>query len=121
MKEPGPDHPITIRRNPGRVRVTLAGTVIADTAAALTLTEAGHDPVHYVPRADVRQDLFARSARVTRCPYKGEASHFDLILRGALHPAAAWSYEEPHPALAPIKDHLAFYPDAVDAIAELPA
>ena len=35
MKLPGPDHPITISRNGGRVRVTFAGRVIADTTQAL--------------------------------------------------------------------------------------
>jgi uncharacterized protein (DUF427 family) len=29
---------------------------------------------------------------------------------------AVWSYENPHPAMAAIKDYLAFYPDRVDAI-----
>ena len=37
MKLPGPDHPITISRNGGRVRVTFAGRVIADTTQALTI------------------------------------------------------------------------------------
>ena len=29
---------------------------------------------------------------------------------------AVWSYETPYMAVAEIKDHLAFYPDRVDAI-----
>jgi uncharacterized protein (DUF427 family) len=29
-----------------------------------------------------------------------------------------WSYEAPFDAMAPIKGHLAFYPDRVDAIEE---
>ena len=37
MKLPGPDHPITIARNGGRVRVSFAGKTIAETANALTL------------------------------------------------------------------------------------
>jgi len=37
MKNPGPDHPITIAKNDKRVRVTFAGCVIADTSRALTL------------------------------------------------------------------------------------
>ncbi|MDB5768170.1 MAG: hypothetical protein JWQ61_2984, partial [Collimonas fungivorans] len=34
---------------------------------------------------------------------------------------SVWSYEAPYAAVAEIKDHLAFYPDRVDAIEELPA
>ena len=32
-----------------------------------------------------------------------------------------WTYEDPFPAVAAIKDHLAFYPERVDKIEELPA
>ena len=42
MKLPGPDHPITITRNAKRVRVTFAGTTIADSANALVLKEASY-------------------------------------------------------------------------------
>jgi uncharacterized protein (DUF427 family) len=50
---PGPDHPITIERNPARVVVMVAGRVIADTREAVTLREASYAPAHYVPRKDV--------------------------------------------------------------------
>jgi uncharacterized protein (DUF427 family) len=30
-----------------------------------------------------------------------------------------WTYESPYPAVALIKDHLAFYPNRVDSIEEL--
>jgi uncharacterized protein (DUF427 family) len=33
---PGPDHPISIERNPARVVVSIAGCVVADTRKALT-------------------------------------------------------------------------------------
>ena len=29
---------------------------------------------------------------------------------------AVWTYEAPYDAVAPIKDHVAFYPDRVDRI-----
>src|ERR1700732_866313 len=53
IKVPGPDHPITIERNPNRVVVTVAGRVVADTRDALILREAGYTAGHYVPRNDV--------------------------------------------------------------------
>jgi uncharacterized protein (DUF427 family) len=118
VKQPGPDHPITIARNPKRVVVTLAGRVIADTTEALTLREARYPPVHYIPRKDADMAALARSAAATWCPYKGEASYFGIPAGGARSAEAAWSYEAPHAAVAAIKDHLAFYPDRVDAIEE---
>ncbi|MGC2111912.1 MAG: DUF427 domain-containing protein [Candidatus Korobacteraceae bacterium] len=53
VKLPGPDHPISIERNPARVVVSVAGRVVADTRNALTLREAGYPPVQYIPGADV--------------------------------------------------------------------
>ena len=48
VKLPGPDHPISIERNPSRVIVSVAGRVIADTRNALTLREAAYPPVQYI-------------------------------------------------------------------------
>ena len=45
IKIPGPDHPITIERNAHRIVVAVAGRVVADTRAALTLREASYPPV----------------------------------------------------------------------------
>ncbi len=45
VKIPGPDHPITIERNPARVIVSIAGRVVADTREALTLREAAYPAV----------------------------------------------------------------------------
>jgi uncharacterized protein (DUF427 family) len=53
IKIPGPDHPITIERNGNRIMVKVAGRIIADTRDALTLREASHAPVRYIPRKDV--------------------------------------------------------------------
>jgi uncharacterized protein GlcG (DUF336 family) len=50
---PGPDHPITIERNPARVVVVVAGRIVADTCDAVTLREASYAAVQYVPRKDV--------------------------------------------------------------------
>ena len=117
MKIPGPDHPITIAPHPGRVRVRVADVVVADSQAALVLTEASYPPVVYVPRPDVAVGLIRRTGTRTNCPYKGDATYWTVATGGgAERPDAAWSYETPHPAVAAIAGYLAFYPDRVDAI-----
>jgi uncharacterized protein (DUF427 family) len=118
VKIPGPDHPITIERNPNRVIVRAGGRVIADTVNALTLREAKYPPVHYIPRGDVDMAALVRSATKTCCPYKGEASYFTIPAGGDRSVDAIWTYETPYDAMAEIKDGLAFYPDRVDAIEE---
>jgi uncharacterized protein (DUF427 family) len=60
--------------------------------------------------------LLARTDNATYCPYKGDASYFSIPVGGERSIDAVWSYEAPYPAVAGIKDHLAFYPDRVDAI-----
>ncbi|WP_207004001.1 DUF427 domain-containing protein [Trinickia mobilis] len=118
VRIPGPDHPITIERNTSRVVVTLAGNVIADTRDALTLSEAAYPPVFYIPRKDVDMKLLERSAHATYCPYKGDCAYFSIPSGGERSVNAVWTYENPYEAVAAIKDHLAFYPDRVDAIEE---
>jgi uncharacterized protein (DUF427 family) len=118
IKVPGPDHPITIERNPNRVVVTVAGRVVADTRDALILREAAYPPVQYVPRKDVNMALLKRTEHATYCPYKGDCSYFSIPLGGERSANAVWTYEDPYPAVILIKDHLAFYPERVDAIEE---
>ena len=118
MKIPGPDHPITIAPNPKRVLVKAGDVVIADTIRGITLREANYPAVQYIPREDVRMDLLQRSQTHTYCPYKGEASYFSIPAGGEKSVDAVWTYEEPYPAMAEIKDHVAFYPTRVESISE---
>jgi uncharacterized protein (DUF427 family) len=98
----------------------VAGRVVADTRAALTLREAHYPPVQYIPRADVEMALLARTDHTSYCPYKGDASYFSIPAGGERAANAVWSYETPFDAVAVIKDHVAFYPDRVDAIETVP-
>jgi uncharacterized protein (DUF427 family) len=116
MKQPGPDHPITISQDGTRVRVLFAGRTVADTTRALILKEAHYHSVYYIPRADADMALLTRTTHATHCPYKGDASYFTISAEGRTAENAVWSYETPYPAVAGIKEHLAFYPNRVDEI-----
>jgi len=112
-------HRITIEPNPKRVRVVFNGRVVADTTRALTLREATLPPVQYVPRDDADISLLERTDHRTHCPFKSDASYFTIRADGRVAENAVWTYEDPYPGVAAIKDHLAFYPDRVDRIEEL--
>ncbi|CAG9179897.1 DUF427 domain-containing protein [Cupriavidus respiraculi] len=116
VRIPGPDHPIDIAPQPARVVVTVAGRIVADTRAALTLREASYPPVQYIPREDVDMTLLARTDHASHCPYKGDAAYFSIPHGGERATNAVWTYEAPHAAVAAIGGYLAFYPDRVDAI-----
>ena len=112
-KIPDAAHPISITPHAGRVVVRAGGKVIADSRQALALKEASYPAVFYVPRADADMTALNRSTHATHCPYKGEASYFDLPT-GAEGKNGVWSYETPHEAVAAIAGHLAFYPNKVE-------
>jgi uncharacterized protein (DUF427 family) len=118
MKVPGPDHPITVAKNPAHVVVSVAGRIIADTRSALTLREGSYPPVQYIPRKDVDMTLLARTDHATYCPYKGDCAYYSIPGGGERGANAVWTYEAPYEAVAAIKDHVAFYPNRVDSIEE---
>jgi len=108
IKIPNADHPILIEPSAARVRVTVAGRVVADTRAALTLRESDYPAVYYVPRTDVDMSLL------------GDAAYYTITNGGERTKNAVWTYEAPYDAVTGIKDHLAFYSDRVDTVEELP-
>src|ERR1700710_2695 len=120
-KIPGPDHPITVTPNRQHVLVRVGGALIADTRDALILQEASYPPVQYIPRKDVDMKLLQRTDHATYCPYKGDCSYYSIPTGGEKSVNAVWTYEDTYPAVAEIKDHLAFYTDRVDKFDVQPA
>src|SRR5436309_8787049 len=76
--------------SPKRVRVVVAGEVIADSRRVLMLHESGHQPVYYFPPDDVRAEFLDASDRHTRCPRKGEASYYTIRVGETVVDAGAW-------------------------------
>lgn len=110
---PGPRHPITVSPAGVRVVVRAGGRVIADSSSALTLREADHRPVHYLPREDVDLTVLEASGHTSYCPFKGEASYYHLAGAGDEGLNAVWSYEDPYDSVPQIKGYLAFYANRV--------
>jgi hypothetical protein len=68
IRIPGPDHPITISPAEGRVRVTVAGRIVAESTRALRLEEKGYPPVYYLPRDDADKSLLVRTKQPSDKP-----------------------------------------------------
>ena len=95
-----------------RVRIEHAGSPLADSTSALRILETSHPPTIYVPPGDVDLTRLTPSAgRATVCEWKGRAVYWDVTDGPA---RAAWSYPSPVERYAALRDHLAFYPSAVD-------
>src|ERR1700685_3248384 len=106
---PGPDHPISLAPSPAHVVVRSGAVVIAETDRALEMREARIPVVHYIPIEDVDPALLRRSDHHTYCPYKGEASYYDIIDgTGTDLAAAVWYYAEPFDTVDGIRGHVAF-------------
>jgi len=80
------------------------GKVVAETEAF----EEVDGNVYFPPEA-LNPALVRPSTRTTVCSWKGTASYFDLVDGDQTVPNAVWTYHDPKPAAANIKDYLAFY------------
>jgi len=106
------DH-IKIRPASGTWVVRAAGAVLGESTNALELSEGDYPPVIYFPRKDLAMAFLEPSDRTSACPHKGNASYFTIVAKSGPLADAAWSYTEPHAAVAEIKDHIAFYTSKV--------
>jgi uncharacterized protein (DUF427 family) len=122
QKIPGPDHPITVEPFSSHVVVRSGSTVVAETDRALELREASYPAVLYIPLEDVNPQHVRPNELHTWCPYKGEASYYDIVetdstdhddVDGPDLRSAVWYYPDPFPAVAGIQGHVAFYADRV--------
>jgi uncharacterized protein (DUF427 family) len=64
---------------------------------------------HYFPVKAIKLELFKPSATTSVCGWKGTAHYYHVLAEGAENPDAAWSYPDPSPAAANIKDRVAFW------------
>ncbi|MEM8538973.1 MAG: DUF427 domain-containing protein [Pseudomonadota bacterium] len=106
------DH-IKIRPATGTWVVRAGGAVLGESKNAIELVEGDYPPVIYFPRADIAMAFLEPSDGKSTCPYKGEASYFDIHAKSGPIAKAAWSYEDPIGDVAEIKGHLAFYTNKV--------
>ena len=97
-----------------RVRVELAGVVIAASTGAVRVLETSHAPTYYVPPADTVRRYFSPAAGSSYCEWKGTAAYWTITAGGVTIAGRAWSYPRPIPAFADLTDYVAFYPADFD-------
>src|SRR5258708_5787476 len=95
IRIPGPDHPITISSAEGKVRVTVAGRIVAESTRARRLEEKGYPPVYYLPRNDADMSLLVRTKHYTYCPYKGDCTYYSIPIGGSNFEYPVWTDEKP--------------------------
>lgn len=86
------------------MKATWKGEVLAESED--TVVVEGN---HYFPAESLRREHFRESGTHTVCPWKGEASYYDVLAGGDVNKDAAWYYPEPSDAAKQIKGHVAFW------------
>jgi uncharacterized protein (DUF427 family) len=107
-----PYHRVDVRRSARHVQVLAGDTVDAESHEPLVLAETGLPLRYYLTPDEVRLPLEPTST-TTFCPYKGDATYWDVRLpgdRGTLTDAV-WSYEEPYPESARIAGRVSLLHD----------
>lgn len=64
---------------------------------------------HYFPPESINTEYFKQSGTHTTCPWKGEASYYDVVVDGQENKDAAWYYPQPKEAAGQIKGYVAFW------------
>jgi uncharacterized protein (DUF427 family) len=105
---------VDVLQSTKHVRVEVDGETVAETARPRLLLETGLPTRYYIPKLDVRVDLLRPNEFHTRCPYKGEASYYDIVVGEEVHRNLVWYYREPIPECPKIENHLCFYNEWAD-------
>ena len=85
-------------------RATWKGTVLAESDRV----EIVEGNVYFPPDA-VKRDHVRDSGTHTTCPWKGEASYYDVVVNGETKRDEAWYYPAPKRDAANILNHVAFW------------
>ncbi|HVF89818.1 MAG TPA: DUF427 domain-containing protein [Blastocatellia bacterium] len=64
---------------------------------------------HYFPSESIKKEYFKESGTHSTCPWKGEASYYDVVVDGEINKDAAWYYPTPKDAAIQVKDRVAFW------------
>jgi uncharacterized protein (DUF427 family) len=64
---------------------------------------------HYFPLEDVTAGVLEPTGTRTTCPWKGDASYYDVVVGDHRNADAAWYYPTPKEAAKEITDRVAFW------------
>jgi len=111
------DYPRPPRLEPTtrRLRVVLGGVTIAHTQGGFRVLETSHPPNYYFPPDDINEGALEPTKGTSFCEFKGRAHYFNVKSGGTVATEAAWAYDTPSEAFAPIAGYVAFYASRMDA------
>ncbi|KAI4716596.1 DUF427-domain-containing protein [Aureobasidium sp. EXF-10727] len=105
---------IDILHSSRSLRVSLKGTVIAESSTCMQLYETGLPVRYYIPLTSISTYVLRASETMTQCPYKGEAEYYDVVIDGETHKDIVWFYTRPTLECGTIAGLCCFYNEKVD-------
>ena len=106
--------PAIAQRTDARIQIEHRGQIIADTRAAIRTLETSHPPSYYIPRNDIAPCVLRLAEGSSFCEWKGAATYWDVSVDDVVLSRIGWSYANPSPAFAALRDHVAFYAGPFD-------
>ncbi len=106
--------PPRLERCHKRIRIEFGGVTIADTTGSYRVLETSHPPNYYLPPDEIAQGVLVRIGGSSFCEWKGTAHYYDVVVGSSVAAGAAWGYDTPSRAFAPITGYVAFYPGRMD-------
>ena len=85
-------------------KATWRGTTLAESDEGIVI-----EGNYYFPPQSIRRAHFRSSTTHTTCPWKGEASYYDIEVNGEVNKDAAWYYPAPKHAAKSIAGYVAFW------------
>ena len=107
--------PPRLERSSREVVVVLGGVEVCRTSRAWRVLETSHPPTWYLPREDWLPGSLETAPGASLCEWKGLAGYLTVVGGGVRAERAAWTYPDPTPAFAALRDAVAVYPAAMDA------
>jgi uncharacterized protein (DUF427 family) len=80
------------------------GAVLADSDDTIVI-----EGNHYFPPESLKREHFRESSTHTTCPWKGQASYYDVMVEEHVNRDAAWYYPQPKEAARQIANRVAFW------------
>lgn len=101
--------PAIAKASDAHVVIRHADRVIADTRASVLTYETSHPPSYYIPPDAIERGVLRQAQGESFCEWKGVATYWDVVMGDIILPKIGWSYADPSPAFALLRDHIAFY------------
>ncbi len=91
------------------LKIVHRGVTLAETRRGVRTLETSHPPSYYFPREDVVMAFLSPSAKRSFCEWKGDATYFDVAVKGEILRDIAWTYQQPTAPFVILRDRIAFY------------